>query len=435
LATPLSSGPSRAPVAADRPAVAVPPQPPVGTTVTVWGQEEGIEEEFARFEEETGIVVNYRPGDVHFDVAQLSSGVPGPFPDVVILPWQEQIRDLAASGRLVGVSAFLDLAVARKRFSDSIVDAMSVGSELYGVPASFNLKGLVWYPKQPFDAAGYTVPRSWDELLALSERMVADGQAPWCLGVESGGADGWPATDWIEALVLRIGGPAHYDRWVAHDIAFDDPVVRQAAAMFGGIVFGEGFVNRGAEQVTRIGYDEAADPMGTDPPGCWLYYMADFFADGIDVESLGTDIGVFELPPLVAGQPAPVLGGGAFAAALRDRPEVRELMRAMAGEDWGSIWAASGQPFLSPNTEFDPEACRPEGFTKEAGDVRVELCRITRDGLLANAWRFDGSDQMPVEVGAGTFWSGMVDFIDQGPDSLDRVLADIEASWPTEDTS
>ena len=82
-----------------------------------------------------------------------------------------------------------------------------------------------------------------------------------------------------------------------------------------------------------------------------------------------------------------------------------------------------------------PERCRPEGFTKEAGDLRVELCRITRDGILADAWRYDGSDQMPVEVGAGTFWSGMVDYIDQGPDSLDRVLADIEASWPGDDSS
>ena len=39
---------------------------------------------------------------------------------------------------------------------------------------------------------------------------------------------------------------------------------------------------------------------------------------------------------------------------------------------------------------------------------------------------------MPAEVGSGSFWTGMVEYMKGGPDSLDGVLDDIEASWPHE---
>ena len=42
-----------------------------------------------------------------------------------------------------------------------------------------------------------------EELVALSEKIVADGGKPWCIGLGSGGATGWPATDWVEDIMLR----------------------------------------------------------------------------------------------------------------------------------------------------------------------------------------------------------------------------------------
>ena len=139
----------------------------------------------------------------------------------------------------------------------------------------------MWYPVPEFEEAGYTVPRTWDELIALSRQMVADGRHPWCLGIESGAASGWPATDWIEALVLRLGGVELYDQWVAHEIPFDHPVVRQATSMFGEIAFGPGFVNGGVESINDVGFNDASQPMYADPPGCWLNYMGDFAISGM----------------------------------------------------------------------------------------------------------------------------------------------------------
>ena len=61
------------------------------------------------------------------------------------------------------------------------------------------------------------------ELTALSDQIVADGGTPWCAGIESGVATGWPITDWFEDFMLRLNGPDVYDQWVNHEIPFDDP--------------------------------------------------------------------------------------------------------------------------------------------------------------------------------------------------------------------
>lgn len=46
-------------------------------------------------------------------------------------------------------------------------------------------------------------------------------------------------------------------------------------------------------------------------------------------------------------------------------------------------------------------------------------------------FRFDASDLMPAAVGAGTFWTAMVDWIALGEESQ-AVLDKVEASWPSQ---
>lgn len=50
-----------------------------------------------------------------------------------------------------------------------------------------------------------------------------------------------------------------------------------------------------------------------------------------------------------------------------------------------------------------------------------------RNGF-ADTYRFDGSDLMPQEVGMGSFFRGIHDWV-KGAD-LVRVLQEIDESWP-----
>jgi ABC-type glycerol-3-phosphate transport system substrate-binding protein len=69
------------------------------------------------------------------------------------------------------------------------------------------VKSLVWYIPENFEDAGYEIPETMEELKALTEQIVADGETPWCIGLGSGGATGWPATDWVEDMMLRTQAP------------------------------------------------------------------------------------------------------------------------------------------------------------------------------------------------------------------------------------
>lgn len=346
--------------------------------------------------------------------------------DVALLPQPGAVAAQAEAGTIVSLEDLgFDIAELEGLFGAYLLDLVEVDGEHYGLPSNVNLKSMVWYPKDDFDAAGYTVPTTWDELLALSDQIVADGGTPWCVGFESGGATGWPATDWMEDIMLRTAGVETYDQWVAHEIPFTDPAVVTAAETFGDVMFTEGYVLGGAADTPSISFGEAPLPMFQDPPGCWLHRQASFIIGAApfpeDAES-GVDYDWFPLPAidqegtLIAGEFAIIGTGG-------NRPEVVDFLNEFIGEELqcaqGGVAASSR---ISPNINVGAD-CYTDPILSDSAAV------IT-DALANDTARFDASDLMPAEVGAGSFWTGMVRYMQEGPESLQGVLDEIEGSWP-----
>src|SRR5690606_34855788 len=184
---------------------------------------------------------------------------------------------LAERGLIVSLEDLgFDMDEINALFGEAFVALGEYNGEHYGLPTNINLKSMVWYPKAAFDAAGYQVPTTWDELIALSDQIVADGSTPWCIGFQSEGSTGWPATDWMEDIMLRTAGPDVYDQWVNHEIPFNDPAVVRAGEVFGEILFTDGYVLGGAADTAEIPFGDAPGPMFQDPPGCWLHRQASF---------------------------------------------------------------------------------------------------------------------------------------------------------------
>jgi alpha-glucoside transport system substrate-binding protein len=305
------------------------------------------------------------------------------------------------------------------------LDAGRVDGELYGLLTSMNVKSLLFYPKKAFDAAGYEVPDSLDALTALADQIRADGGTPWCLTMESGAATGWVATDWFEDLIMRIGSPEDYNKWVDHEILFDSPLVREAAAYFEEVAFTEGNVYGGRESIAATPVDRAARPMfAADGPDCWLLKQGsfvaspDFLPDEI-YQNADEELGVAGFPPAAAGGENPVMGGGDLAVLLSDDPDAAEAMRLLSQVDIGDV-AATNSGFLSPHKTFDTSLYANETIRSIAG--------VAYD---STAFLFDGSDAMPAEVGAGTFWKEITAWV-IGDTSLDDALAAIDASWPSD---
>jgi alpha-glucoside transport system substrate-binding protein len=342
-------------------------------------------------------------------------------PDIAWIPQPGVVADIVKRGKATALDGFLDMPALQSSMVPGTLDAGTVNGKLYGLLVSANAKSFVWYPKKAFAAAGYKIPTSLTELNALTDQIKKDGTTPWCLGIESSTATGWPATDWFEDLIMRYGGVQGYNDWVSHKTNFDSPLVRQAAAEFQKIAFTKGNVLGGQKSIASNAFGTAGNPMFDKKPGCFLFkqgsFITTFFPKAVQAD-LANQVGVFGLPPATAGGDNPELGGGDLAMLLKDTKGGEEVMKLLSDKSIGDTAVTNGSSFLSPHKDFD--------VTKYKGAIPQQIAKLVYG---SSSFLFDGSDAMPGAVGAGTFWKDMTSWI-SGQESLDAALKNIDQSWP-----
>ncbi|MEM7771746.1 MAG: ABC transporter substrate-binding protein [Cyanobacteria bacterium P01_A01_bin.37] len=390
-------------------------------TVTILGvivgeQQEKFEQAIAPFEEATGIDVIYEGTDAFATLLPVRVDS-GNAPDIAMFPQPGLMADFAREGQLIALDEFLGAEKLAYAYADDWITLGTINEQIYGVWYRASVKSLVWYSPKEFEAAGYTIPETWDDMIALSDQIVTDGSVPWCLGMESGDATGWVGTDWIEDIMLRTQGGDVYDQWVTHAIPFDAPAVAQAFEQFGAIALNPDYVVGGTVGAISTPFGDSPNGLFNDPPGCYMHRQANFIASFFPEDVvLGEDVNVFPLPPIDSADGLPVLVAGDVFSMFNDTPEARLLMEYLTTPEPHEIWAGLGG-FISPH-----KAVGIEVYPDVVSQAQAEI--------LANASfvRFDGSDMMPGAVGTGAFWTGVVNYV--GGTDLDTVLSDIESSWP-----
>lgn len=386
------------------------------TVLGVWGGDEltNFQEAVFPFTDETGIGMAFE-GTRDLAAVLTTRVEAGNPPDLAILPNPGQMYELAEDGNLIDISKFMDMDKLNTNYAKAWLDLASYDGTLYGIFYKVANKSLIWYNPTAFADGGYNIPTTWDELIALSDKIVSDGKTPWAIGFESGAASGWPATDWIEDIMLRTAGPDVYDKWVSHEIPWTDPAVKTAWETFGEIVGKEDYQYGGTTGTLTSFFGDAPASLFTDPPGAYMHrqasFITGFFPEGVEAV---TDYDFFPFPPIDPAYGTPVLGGADLIVMFNDTPEARELMKYLASAQPQEIWASAGG-FISPSKEVNLDSY-PDELTKKMADMVVK----------AEVFRFDASDLMPAAVGAGSFWSGTLDYV--GGEDLDTVLGDIEAS-------
>ena len=284
--------------------------------------------------------------------------------DTILLPQPGAVKGQAASGNALSLEDLgYNIDDLNATFGEYFVSLGEFEGEHYGLPTNSNWKSLIWYPKDDFDKAGYEIPETWDELMALSDQIVADGGTPWCVGFESGTSTGWPATDWVEDIMLATAGQDTYTQWVNHEIPFTDPAVKTAVQDFGDVMFHSGYVLGGADQTPSIAFGDAPLPMFDNPPGCWLHRQATFinafFPKGTEY---GVDYSAFPFPTI---DQTGGLFAGELAVAYRNAPEIKDFLDKFSGEEFQCAMAGRPRP-----VEALAERERRAGLLREPGPGR-----------------------------------------------------------------
>lgn len=346
----------------------------------------------------------------------------GSAPDIAIFPQPGILQGMAKQGKLAEVGTQIDLPALQKDIVPGFLDAATVNGKIYGAPMAMNGKSFYWYNKPAFEAKGYQIPKTHDELLTLVDKIKADGGTPFCFGLGSGSATGWPATDWIEDYMLQTGGTETYDKWVKGEIKFDSPEVRKAFDVYNKLLLTDGNVYGGAKASASNAFAQALNPMFDEQPKCWLGKQGNFitqkgfFTDEV-YNNLDAKVGMF-MTPSMSGQ-HPVLGGGDLAAAFtQNDANVKKVLKFMTTDPTFGAEQVKTGAWLSPLKSFD-KAKYPNKVLRD----------VVESIQGASVFRFDGSDQMPGAVGSGSFWKGMVSYT-SGNSDLNTTLKTIDAAWP-----
>ncbi len=373
------------------------------------------------FEKCTGATIKYE-GDKSFETQILVRAKAGNPPDLAIVPQPGLLQQLVATGKAKAAPA--DVASNVDKFwGKDWKGYATVGGTFYGAPLGASVKSLVWYSPKMFADGNYAVPKTLDELKALSDKIAGTGKKPWCAGIGSGEATGWPVTDWMEDFMLRLSGPDVYDQWVSHKIPFNGPESTAALDAVGAYLKNSKYVNGGLGDVKSIASTTFQDGGLPILQGqCYMHRQASFYAanfpEGTKVAE-GGDVYAFYLPGKDESA-KPVLGGGEFVVAFADRPEVKAFQTYLSTDLWANnkVAASPAGGWISANKGLD--------VTKLQSPIDKLAASILQDPKAQ--FRFDGSDMMPAAVGSDAFWKQATSWITG--QSTKNTVDKIEAAWP-----
>ncbi len=414
--------------------------PYAGKTVDIqvqWtgGELTNFQNSMADFAKASGITVQVDSVPSSHETVLKSRIEGGSPPDIAQLAQPTPVLAYAAEGKVIDVATFMDA----KKLSDehpATIGLVTQDNHIWGIPYKADVKSTIWYPVKAFAAKGYKVPTTWDELIALSDQIVKDGSNPWCVSAGGpGSATGWQITDWVEEVVLKTKGLDYYNDWISHKVTFEDQGIKDAMAKVAQILFTPNYVYGGSTAINATDQKTTMDPMFNQDlaaPNCWMqkiptWYGPDFFPDQRvsgqpSKYTIGADgdIGIFPFPTIDPTQNN-AEGSADTMMVLADRPEVRAVAEFMATPEGIENWIRAGSA-ISTNTSTPSDWYAGSYKLAVAADIVSKAAGIG----------FDASDLMPGAVGAGTFWTEMVDWVNNNGTNTDAVLKAIDDSWPAQ---
>ena len=404
-----------------------------GTVVTIVGsaapvEQQLFEDSWAEFEECAGIDIAYEGDDQR--AAELEAEIQsGGAPDIAWLSRPAALAKLVASGGPIPAPAATESLVA-EYWNPVWKGYGTVNDTFYAAPVGSTMKSIVWYSPRVFVEKGYSIPTTWNEMWALSDQMVADGVTPWCGGLESGSDTGWPASDWLAQVMLRLFGSDVYDQWVGGDLPFSSPEVGAAMDIVAGWMKNPRYVNGGYGDVGTIPVTPVGEAGVGIPSGeCGMLQQGLSAEDlwgtvgkGVDGDTeVGPtgDVYAFYLPEVTPDFPQPVVSDGLFAVAFADRPEVQAVQTYLASPEFHTSRVARGG-WVSANTGVPLDTYPVDSFEQMTAGYLTDP---------KSTVRLDASDLMPAVVGEGALPEQMTAWFADQKSTADSLAA-IDAAWP-----
>jgi alpha-glucoside transport system substrate-binding protein len=243
--------------------------------VTILGSWVGSEEvAFRQVLDAAGIPYRYEgsraPGALL--QAALQKGAP---PDIVLLPTIGDLADYIEKGQARPLDTLPGdpLRGLADDFTEPWLQTVSTptGQHYFWVPIKADLKSIVWYDPDRAPLSGPSDAWTWPRLRQLR----------WCFGVGDTPNSGWPASDWVEDILLHQSGDGPYRDFAAANqpgaaattAGWTSAAVRQAWQTFGQVL--SRTPDHGALALLTDSADAALGMYATSPR-CQVEHQASF---------------------------------------------------------------------------------------------------------------------------------------------------------------
>jgi alpha-glucoside transport system substrate-binding protein len=314
-----------------------------------------------------------------------------------VLPGPGELAAYASQGRLQPLDGLIDTKDFDAPWTPMIPGKDKVPRD-YWVPIKTDLKSLVWYP---------------DGMSAQQRGAYAADPGSWCLGLVSAATSGWPATDWLEDVLLQQTGRDTYEKWATGRLRWTDPAVRRAWQTWGAMVgAGKGSYTRPA--LDRP-YDKVSRTEVNGRPPCTLEHQASFVRTE---KGWSHDAGYVHSKELVPGARADQDAwevSGDLAAVLHGTPQARKLISYLARSDVQARWSLS-QAGFSADHAVDQSVYGTDPVTKDIAKI-IDGPKTVRC--------YDASDAMPAVMRDAFELAAMRYFAE--PTTLTEQLANLES--------
>jgi alpha-glucoside transport system substrate-binding protein len=309
--------------------------------------------------------------------------VPGYRPSVGFTQGPGQLGELVRDGTAEPLASLgvTDAEVAGA-LARSWIELGTVDGQIYGLPLATTSKSLVWYRPRQLRRLGLRPPRTWNDLVSVTERLARGGRKPWSLG----GSDSFTLTDWFENVYIRTEGQWKYDGLFAGKLPFDDPSVIAALRRMTTLL-NERYLVGGVDEALTTPFLGAVEAVFGSTRRADLLMAGGFvgsFALALKPPPVpGATIAAAAFPSIDGSFGNPVVVGGDFLVTFDDDPAVRRLLAYLMSPGAGRIWVSHGT-VVSTN-KLVPLNAYPNELVRSAA----------RQVITARVVRFDGSDLLP----------------------------------------
>jgi alpha-glucoside transport system substrate-binding protein len=379
------------------------------TVWTAWGGQElkTFQEVLKPFKDKTGIdvrITTLRDSNIQLAI-NVDAGTS--LPDIAPPPAPDRIPEWARKNVMKPLESFLDMTAYSKDTYPALLTINVVDGKHYLLFVKAQTKGLFWYNAKVFKGSA---PATLDDLMKVP---VPANMKRFCVGLESGAASGWPATDMMENIVMRQSGADVYQKWIDGTQKWTSPEIKLGFQTLGQMVNVDNAFG-GPNTVLSTNFGRAGKPLFATPPGCLFLeqatFITNFFKEDYPNVKSGDDYDFFAHPAITPAHSGNVEGFFDSFVMYNDTPQGRELMKYLATLDAQKIFVAAGGTLAANKNATN--------FPDKLFQRAHEMLSAAKNVLI------DADDNMPADM-TSAFRRALLDFT-RDQSKLDSILANLD---------